>query len=175
VESRTRIFGHAVHQSAVAFPVGLLGSSVLFDMFSWVMPNSLIWATTAYLVMGAGIVSAVFVAPFGLRDWMAIPRHTRARRVGQYHMLLMTITVTLFMASLWLRQPPPSSPNTVAHIISTFAGVLLAVGGWFGGELVSRHGIAVSPHADLNASSSHAGTPTPASESDTAATTTSDR
>jgi len=60
----------------------------------------------------------------------------------------------LFAVSLMLRWDTPTTPATLA-LVCSFAGFLIAMlGGWFGGELVERLGVGVSPEANLNAPNS---------------------
>jgi len=32
MEARAKLFGHPIHQTLIAFPLGVLGSSVVFDV-----------------------------------------------------------------------------------------------------------------------------------------------
>jgi uncharacterized membrane protein len=82
------------------------------------------------------------------------PNGTRAKNIGLYHALVNVGALILFALGLFLRWKTPTTPVTQAAICS-FAGLALAlVGGWFGGELVERLGVGVSPNANLNAPNS---------------------
>ena len=66
-------------------------------------------------------------------------------RFNQFYTGTDTITTT----------PTHTPAPTTTALLCSFGGVLLAlVGGWFGGELVERLGVGVTPGADLNAPSS---------------------
>jgi uncharacterized membrane protein len=93
-------------------------------------------------------------APFGTIDWLAIPRGTRAATIGLAHGLTMFTAVLLFIASFALRFNVPETPPGVATWIAVGGGLLAAVGGWLGGELVTRLSVGVDDGANLNAPSS---------------------
>jgi uncharacterized membrane protein len=152
MQGPARLFGHPIHQMLIVFPLGLLVMAVIFDVIHLVTGNAS-WSSAAFLLIGAGGVSGLVAAPFGFVDWLAIPRATRAKRVGAIHGLGNVFVVLLFLASWWLRLPDPANPN-IAALIPSFAG--LALGGltaWLGGELVVRLGVGVEEGANVNAPS----------------------
>ena len=51
----------------------------------------------------AGIVGGLLAAVFGLRDWIAIPRDTRAKHIGLLHGGTMVVVVGLFAVAWWIR------------------------------------------------------------------------
>lgn len=156
MESKVKVLGHPVHQMLIPFPIGLLGTAVVFDAIYLVFHNQAM-ASVVFWMMLAGIVSGLVAAPFGFFDWRVIPKHTRAKRVGAVHGLGNVVMLVLFVLSLLGRQETP--PPTIAHILS-FAGFLLAgVTGWLGGELVDRHAIGVDRGAHLDSPHSLSGRP----------------
>src|SRR2546423_14114151 len=84
MESRAKFLGHPIHQQLIVFPLGLLGMAVIFDLITFATKNTR-WTEVAFYMIGAGILTALLSAIFGLVDWMAIPRNTRAKRVGMVH------------------------------------------------------------------------------------------
>ena len=157
-----KVLGHPVHQMLIVFPLGMLGGAVVFDVLAMVR-NSPQMATVAFYVMAAGIISGLLAAPFGFIDWLGIPAATRAKWIGAVHGVGNVIVVLLFAGSWFLRRPDPSTPATLALVLS-FAGLLLAmVTGWLGGELVDRLGVGVDEGANVNAPSSLT-TPAPVRE-----------
>lgn len=156
MEARARLFGHPIHQMLIVFPLGLLATANVFDLIG-IFRAGTPWWTVSYWMIAAGIVGGLLAAPFGLIDWLAIPRGTRARRVGAVHGLGNVVVLTLFFASWMMRRGQDGVP-TVAALLPSFAGGLIAVGtGWLGGELVGRLGVAVDDGAHLNAPSSLTG------------------
>ena len=159
MESRVKILGHPAHQMLIVFPLGLLITSVVFD---WVAraAESRTFAEVAYWMLLSGIVGGLLAAPFGLIDWLAIPRGTRAHAVGLWHGLGNVVVLALFAASLYLRYTGDRGNPPTAALVLSVAGVLLgAVTAWLGGELVDRLGVGVDPGAHVNAPNSLSGRP----------------
>jgi uncharacterized membrane protein len=153
MESRAKLFGHAIHPMLIVFPLGLLGTAAIFDALYLITSNSGL-ATASFWMIIAGIIGGLLAALFGFIDWFKIPSGTRAKSVGLYHSILNEITLILFAIGLYLRWSTPAIPPTIATICS-FVGLGLAlIGAWFGGELVERLGVSVSANANLNAPSS---------------------
>lgn len=153
MESKARFLGHPVHQMLIVFPLGLLATSVIFDIMQLVSGGDK-WSTIAYYMIAAGVIGGLVAAVFGFIDYLAIPSGTRAKHVGQLHGIGNVVVVALFAGSWYLRTPSPSTPGILALILS-FAGVALAlVTGWLGGELVDRLGVGVDDNANVDAPSS---------------------
>lgn len=154
MRSKVRFLGHSLHQQLVVFPLGLLGTSVLFDIVHVAAHND-IAAIVAYWVLAAGLIGALLAAPFGTIDWLAIPRGTRAKRIGAWHGGGNLLVVALFAASWWLRRGDESDALSAQAFGLSLAGVALAlVTAWLGGELVARLGVGVDDDAHLDAPSS---------------------
>ncbi len=153
MESRAKFLGHPIHQSAVVLPAGLFIGAALFDGYAMIGDGREGWAESAQRMIGAGLVGAAVAAPFGVIDWRAIPRGTRARRIGAVHGLTNVAALAAFGASWALRRDRPADPPLAARVLSFAAVAALGVAGWLGGELVSRLGVGVSPEASLNAGS----------------------
>src|ERR1051325_2384450 len=153
MESKAKLFGHPIHQMLVVFPLGLLTTAVLFDLLTLVRNESQ-WSHAAYYMIGAGIIGGLIAAVFGLIDWLAIPKGTRAKRIGVIHGLGNVGVVALFAASWLARSGGGRTPSSFALLLSIL-GVLLALfTGWLGGELVDRLGVGIDNGANLNAPSS---------------------
>jgi uncharacterized membrane protein len=153
MESRAKLLGHPIHPMLIVFPLGLLGMAVIFDVIGLVMANGY-WSEISYWMIAAGVVMGLVAAPFGLIDWMAIPKGTRAKRIGAIHGIGNVIVVLLFGASWLLRVDAPQAPETITLVLG-FAGLALAlVTGWLGGELVDRLAVGVDEGAHLDAPSS---------------------
>jgi uncharacterized membrane protein len=152
MESRTKFLGHPVHQTLVAFPVGLLVVTTVFDLIH-AFSQGATSAVVAYWMLAAGLIAAVVAAPFGAVDWLAIPKGTRAKRIGALHGAGNGVVLVLYGLSFWLRDVA-IDPPTAALILSVFGALLAAVTAWLGGELVSRLGVGISDEAGLDAPSS---------------------
>lgn len=153
MESRVRLLGHSVHQMLVPFPLGLLGTSVVFDLIHLLGESA--WAYgVAYGLIAAGVIAGLLAAPFGLIDWLAIPARTRAKAIGAMHGGGNLVVVLLFAVSWSLRGDGSAPPPVSAWVVSFCGAGIALVTAWLGGELVSRLGIGVSPNANPNAESS---------------------
>jgi uncharacterized membrane protein len=148
-----KLFGHPVHQMLVVFPLGLLGTSVAFDLIH-IVRDSGFAAAVAHMLISAGLIAGAFAAPFGFLDWRAIPRNTRARAIGAMHGFGNAGVLFLFALSWWVRRDQMDAPPVTAHILSFSGAALSLVTAWLGGELVDRLGVGVSPNAHVNARSS---------------------
>lgn len=137
MKARARILGHPVHQILIVFPLGLLATSFFFDL-AWLARGREQLAIVAWWLIFAGVVGGVAASLFGLIDWLAIPRATRARRVGAFHGGGMVIVAALFAASWLLRRDAPAHPEGLAILLSGLGVVLTVVTGWLGGELADR-------------------------------------
>jgi len=153
MESRAKLFGHAIHPILIVYPLGLLSAAVIFDVIYLVTANPT-WTTVSFWMIAAGIVGGLLAAVFGLIDYLNVPSGTRAKRIGLLHGVVNLGVMILFIASWLLRQNSPEVPSTTAFALS-FIGVGAALlGGWLGGELVERLGVGVTPGAHLNAPNS---------------------
>lgn len=148
-ESRAKFLGHALHQQLIPFPLGLLGTAVIFDIIYLVTDRGKL-AEVAYWMIAAGIIGGLLAAPVGLTDWTAIPKGTRAKRIGALHGLGNLVLVVLFAVSWLLRRPEPTAPDGIAFVFSFIGFGLALVSGWLGGELIDRLAVGIDPgaHAD---------------------------
>jgi uncharacterized membrane protein len=154
MESRAKLFGHAIHPILIVYPLGLLSTAVIFDIIYLVTANPM-WATVAFWMIAAGIIGGLLAAVFGLIDLLAIPNGTRAKRIGLVHGLVNVGAVALFAISWLLRYSGiPETPSTVAISLSIIGVLAALLGGWLGGELVERLGVGVAENAHLNAPNS---------------------
>jgi uncharacterized membrane protein len=158
MESKAKIMGHPLHPILIPFPLGLLTTSVIFDVVH-LLTGSGKWSEISFWMMAAGVIGGLVAAVFGLIDWLAIPSGTRAKVVGMWHGTTNVVMVTLFIVSWLLRADAPGDPGIVAIVLSFVAVGLASLGGFLGGELVVRLGVGVADGAHLNAPSSISGRP----------------
>jgi uncharacterized membrane protein len=159
MESRFKVFGHGAHPILIVFPLGLLATSVIFDVLCAATHNAQ-FPIAAYWMIAAGVIGGLVAAVPGFVDWLAIPKDTRAKRIGLYHAIGNDIVLVLFAVSWWLRRGTPNhEPDTLAFALSVIAVLLALLTGWLGGELVERLGMGVHDGAHLDAPSSLSGRP----------------
>jgi uncharacterized membrane protein len=156
--SRVKSMGHPIHPMLVSFPLGLLTTSVIFDIIHWITGNGY-WSEIAFWMIAAGTIGGIMAAIVGTIDWMAVPSGTRAKRVGLWHGGGNYAILLLFVVSGLLRLSVPGNPSITAYVLSFLGAGLLGVTGWLGGELTLRMGIGVDEGANLNAPSTLSGLP----------------
>jgi uncharacterized membrane protein len=162
MESRVKLFGHAIHPVLIVFPLGLLATSFIFDIIHLLTGNGY-WSDLAFWLIAAGVIGGLLAALFGLIDWLAIPAGTRAKGIGLWHGGGNVVVVLLFVVSWLLRLPAPRNPGPLPFILSLLGVGLALVTSWLGGELVERLGVGVDAGANLDAPSSLSGQPATAS------------
>ena len=106
MEAKAKLFGHSIHQMLIPFPLGVLGMAVVFDVIALVGR----WPSlhnAAFAMIGAGVISGLLAALFGVIDFLAIPLRTRAKRIGFLHGVGNVVMLLLFAASWWFRADAP--------------------------------------------------------------------
>src|SRR5690349_335153 len=98
MESRVKVAGHPLHQMLIVFPLGLLSTAVVFDII-YLITDRPLWTQAAFYMIGAGVIMGLLAAVPGWVDWAAIPRSTRAKRVGLFHGGGNVIVLALFALS----------------------------------------------------------------------------
>jgi uncharacterized membrane protein len=136
MKARARIFGHPVHQILIVFPLGLL-ATFFFDL-AWLARGRAELAVVASWMIFAGVLGGLAASVFGLIDWLAIPRNTRAWRVGAWHGGGNLIIAVLFAVSWLIRRDAPGHPGGVAVALSGCGVLLIILTGWLGSELADR-------------------------------------
>jgi uncharacterized membrane protein len=158
MESKAKLLGHPIHQMLIVFPLGLLATSLIFDIIALVSNNGGLFLAS-YWMIAAGVIGGLLAAIFGLVDWLAIPSKTRAKDIGLWHGAGNVVVTALFAISWFLRRPTPDHPPSTALLLSLIAVAMALVTGWLGGELVDRLGIGVDDGAHVNSPSSLSGRP----------------
>ena len=158
MESKVKVLGHPIHPMLIVFPLGLLVTSVIFDVIRLLTGNGA-FAEVAFWMIITGIAGGLLAAVFGAIDFLAIPAGTRAKQIGLVHGVGNVIVVVLFLVSWLLRRDAPAAPGTVALVLSFLGLALGGVTAWLGGELVYRLNVAVDEGAHLDAPNSLSGRP----------------
>lgn len=153
MESKAKAFGHPIHPMLIVFPLGLLATSVIFDVIH-LAGGGPGFSRAAFYMIAAGVLGGLLAAVFGLVDWLAIPKGTRAKQIGAAHGLGNLVVTLLFIVSWGIRYDDPDVLRGVAFGLSLVAAALALVTGWLGGELVDRMGVGVDDGAHLDSPSS---------------------
>lgn len=158
MESRAKLFGHAVHPILIVFPSGLLVTAAFFDAV-YLATRHGIWGELSFWMIAVGVAGGLAAAVPGLIDLLAIPPGTRAQTVALWHGGGNVVVLILFGVSWLLRRDVSTQPHVTALVLSFVGAVLLVFTGWLGGELVERLGVGVDDGAHLNSASSLSGHP----------------
>ncbi|HYO96657.1 MAG TPA: DUF2231 domain-containing protein, partial [Polyangiaceae bacterium] len=156
MQSRAQVLGHPVHQIVVMFPMGAFGFATATDTLHSLTGRQEL-ASAGRLALTFGLATAAVAIPFGLADWLAIRKGTRAKRVGAWHALGNAGVFTLFAAARLLRQG--SRVPVSAKILAAAGFTLSGATGWAGSELINRHRVGVHDVIGEDAPSSLSGAP----------------
>ena len=137
MQARARILGHPIHQILIVFPLGLLATSFFFDL-AWLVFRREELGVVAHWLIFAGVIGGVLASLFGVIDWLAIPRKTRAWRVGAWHGGGNTLVALVFGVSWMIRRDLPGHPEAVAIALSALGVLLTVLTGWLGSVLSDR-------------------------------------
>lgn len=139
-----RLFGHPLHAAMTHAPMGLLTTSLLWDVVG-IWRGEAIWWAISFWVVAVGLAAAAAAATTGLVDYAAIEQGDPALDTGTRHMMFVLGALVPYGVSLFVRGGvgQPSSGKTMIAVLSLEALglLLLSVGGWYGGHLVFHHGV----------------------------------
>ncbi len=134
--------GHPLHPALVHMPIGAWTAALVWDGAS-LRTGSPFWAGLAWWTIAFGLVAALPAIASGFMEYATIADDEPALRTAHRHMTAMGAAAALYLTSLLLRAPPAAAAEVdPAAVVCAVAGFLcLAVGGWYGGSLVYRHGV----------------------------------
>lgn len=140
-----RIFGHPVHPMLAGFPVAFWVGGSVWDGVALLRPEPF-WPQLAFWSLLLGTALALPAAASGFWDLTSLPPGHPAEPTAWWHMGLMSSALCLEVTSVALRwEALGVGPASVSAMTFSLAGGILCVGGgWLGGELVFRHGVAVT-------------------------------
>jgi uncharacterized membrane protein/nitrite reductase/ring-hydroxylating ferredoxin subunit len=150
MRSRASISSHPLHPMLVAFPIGLLVTSLIFDLISrWRDLPSL--AAAAWYCVIAGLIGGTIAAIPGIIDLFSIiPENSSARSRGYKHGILNGLAIVAFISVAAYRGGPSVMPDNTSLILSAVGVCILGISGWLGATLVYRNQIGVD-HRYANA------------------------
>ena len=143
VQRGARLFGHPVHPMLTDFPIALWSTSLLGDVVG-VWRGELVYREFALWAIAVGLIIAIPTIVAGLIDYAAIPPRHAAINHATWHMWIMLSAATVYGCSLIAHIGRFASSYFASWIsigLSVLGLILLTIGGWFGGEMVFRHGI----------------------------------
>lgn len=150
MRSRASINSHPLHPMLVAFPIGLLVTSFIFDLIALWRDLPSLWNAAWYCII-AGLIGATIAAIPGIIDlFSVVPKNSSGRSRGYRHAILNGLVMVAFIACAAYRGTPAFRPDSTSLILSACGVILLGFSGWLGATLVYRNQIAVD-HRYANA------------------------
>jgi uncharacterized membrane protein len=145
--SPASIGGHPIHPMIIPFPIALWVFSLVADVI-YLWRGNPVWKDwIAFYALLAGIIGAAVAAVPGLIDWLSLTDKAVVK-IANWHARLNVIALLIFAASLYLRTTNGASfiggSYTIPFALSVLGVVLVTISGWLGGEMVFKHGVAVS-------------------------------
>ena len=137
---------HPIHPIIVHFPIALLCASVAFDVLARRWPTGSFRDTSLYCLL-AGVLSAVLAVVTGGMEEELAERAGAPESVLELHESLGTVTLVVFAVLLgwrlamqwgWVKDIPSLTLG-----LGAIGLVMLALTGYWGGELVYTYGIGV--------------------------------
>ncbi|GGM46975.1 hypothetical protein GCM10012275_17570 [Longimycelium tulufanense] len=150
VSSLAGPYGHPVHAVVVGWPIGAWLSAAVLDVVSFSGYEPAALARAATWLIGIGLVGALVAAATGVLDFLIVPRGTHAWRIALAHIGLNSTAFVVFLVDFLVRWggPDERAAPTAAFVLTLVGVVVLAGGGWLGGELVFRYGVRVAEEHD---------------------------
>lgn len=138
---------HPIHPMIIPFPIALWVFSFVADVI-YLWRGNPVWKDwIAFYALLAGIIGAVVAAVPGFIDWLSLTDKAVVK-IANWHARLNVIALLIFAASFYLRTTSGSSfvsgSYTIPVALSLLGVVLITISGWLGGEMVFKHGVAVS-------------------------------
>ena len=145
--SPASIGGHPIHPMIIPFPIALWVFSLVADVI-YLWRGNPVWKDwIAFYALLAGIIGAVAAAVPGLIDWLSLTDKAVVK-IANWHARLNVIALVIFAGSFYLRTTSGASfiegSYTIPFALSVLGVVLITISGWLGGEMVFKHGVAVS-------------------------------
>lgn len=126
----------------------------VFDTTGLLMRAPGLWTTGSYLAV-AGVATGIVAAIPGLIDFFyTVPPRSSGRKRAIKHMLLMISAMVIFAFSRWIRGDAANPPDILLLGIEGIGVLLLMIGGWHGGTLVTRNQVSID-HRYANAGKWH--------------------
>ena len=145
MESKVKIFGHAIHPMLVSFPITFYTVTVIC-LIGYYFNNNVAWYRLGFLSNCAAVITAGFAALFGIIDWLAIPSTHKAKSTGLQHLTANVFALGFFTANAAIQstQLKESHPPVVISLMLTLAGFLCTIyAGFKGWKLVQKHHIGI--------------------------------
>jgi uncharacterized membrane protein len=133
------VLRHPIHPALVHFPFALLLTATIADLAHlagfWREPRFAAW------LMAWGLAAGLVAMATGLYDFRRLTSVQLPHALR--HMGAMALAWLGYAVALYLRRDSLAAlaePSAASTAVAVASAVVLAVGGWLGGELVYRYG-----------------------------------
>jgi uncharacterized membrane protein len=143
--SRVKIAGHPIHPMLIAYPVAFY-TAALACYIVYSSNQNPFWFKVAVAANIAGVLMAAFAAIPGFIDWLFIPKDSRAKQTGLFHMLCNVLALVCFAIPAWTECSKWDDTNPslgLAIPLSVLGFVLTLAAGFLGWTLVQKHHVGV--------------------------------
>ena len=129
-----------LHPLLVHFPVGLLLSGVLLEIYGKFQSDETM-TTAGRFNLRLGFWCALLAAVVGALGLAGL--HVKQKTALNYHIFSACATIVIFAAALLVQRSWHKKPGTILYFILLISGFLsILATGYLGGELVYRFGVA---------------------------------
>ena len=143
MRSKAHFRGHPLHPALVHFPLAFLIGAFGFDLAGRGFGNPTLWGV-GYWLSGIGVLTALLAALPGFLDYFyTVPPKSSGKRRATQHMLVNLAAVGLFAAAWLIRGGEALQPGIPVLLAEGAGAVLLSIGGFLGGVLLTRNQIGV--------------------------------
>lgn len=141
IHSRAAIAGHPLHPMMIHFPVAALIGLIGTD-FAYVFTEDPFWARASLWLVGVGAFGGWIASIAGAIDLFTVKR-IRRLITGWCHAILAIMLLSLASLNWVQRIESAEAVYPWGLYISVLGGVLIAVTGLLGGQLVYEHAVGV--------------------------------
>lgn len=143
VKSTASIAGHPIHPMGIPLPITFLVTLPFTDL-AFIVTGDPFWARAGWWLAGLGFLTGAGAALVGLVDFATI-RRVREHVAGWIHASSNVLALFIAFWNIFLRwNDPATAVFPWGVLLSILVAVLIAVAGWYGGELPYRHLIGVT-------------------------------
>lgn len=142
IHSRAAIAGHPVHPTMIHFPVAALIGLIATDL-GYVFSGDPFWARAGLWLAGVGALGGWFASVAGAIDLFTV-REVRRMITAWCHALLAIMMLSLASLNWMQRLEAAGAIFPWGLYVSLLTGALIAVTGYFGGQLVYEHAVGVN-------------------------------
>lgn len=137
-----RLLSHPVHPMLVHLPMGLLITAPLWDLLCFARPSgAAVWSAVGNWTVAVGCLGGLAAAAAGMVDFAALPSGHPAGRAASFHLYLIVSALGLYGTGALLRRGHSAGVSPAVFGLDVAGFLLLAAGGYFGAEMVYRHGV----------------------------------